>query len=57
MEALDVVDSDALWKTSEEAVREACQTYRYAAIWNEITRMLEGLGYDVSKRQRRSHWW
>jgi hypothetical protein len=56
VESLEVIDSDALWQKTEEEVRKACGGY-YGAIWNEITRVLEGLGYDVSKRAGPTRFW
>lgn len=56
VELLGVPDSDALWQKSEEEVREACDR-GFGRTWNEITRVLEALGYDVTKRRELSHWW
>ncbi len=56
VDALGVPDTDALWQQSEDAIRNACES-RFGPVWNEITRVLEGLGYDVSKRAEASAWW
>jgi hypothetical protein len=50
VERLDVEDTDALWHKTEAEVRDACDG-RASGIWNEILRVLEALGYDVSKRR------
>ncbi len=56
VDCLGVADTDSLWTTSQEAVRDACDG-RFGPVWNEISRVLEGLGYDVSKRQVAQAWW
>jgi hypothetical protein len=52
---LGVADSDALWRIKESEIEAACAG-RYGAIWNEITRVLDGLGYDVAKRRDAYEW-
>jgi len=56
IETLAIPDTDTLWKQTEDVVREACHG-RFGRVWNEITRVLEGLGYDVSKRKQTSDWY
>jgi len=56
VDTLGVADTDALCQQSQDAVRNACEG-RFGPVWNEITRVLEGLGYDVSKRAEASAWW
>jgi hypothetical protein len=53
---LGVRDSDALALKGEDEVRGACNRGA-GAVWNEITRVLEGLGYDVSRRAEAKYWW
>lgn len=53
---LKVPDTDTLWRLSLDEIRKACDG-RVGPIWNELTRVLEALGYDVSKRQEASSWW
>jgi hypothetical protein len=53
---LGVADTDALWKQNQDAVRKASDG-NFGSVWNEITRVLEGLHYDVSKRERATSWW
>lgn len=53
---LGVKDTDELGRVTEERVRAACDG-RCGALWNEITRVLEALGYDVSKRKDGAYWW
>jgi hypothetical protein len=53
---LEVVDTDELCRATQDAVRKACEG-KYGVTWNEISRVLEGLGYDVSKRETVSEWW
>lgn len=48
---LGVKDSDELSRVPAEKIRELAGTA--GAVWNEITVVLEGLGYDVSKREAR----
>ena len=55
---LGVKDTDELWCVKDEQLRAACQGHgRAGAVWDEVTRVLEGLGYDVSKRPSASYWW
>jgi hypothetical protein len=54
IERLEVKNTDALWGKTKDEVRKASEDYSGAA-WNEINRVLEALGYDVSKRER--SWW
>lgn len=54
IERLEVQDTDALWGKTKDEVRKASED-RSGAAWNEINRVLEALGYDVSKRDR--NWW
>jgi hypothetical protein len=56
VESLGAKDTNELWRVSQDKVREACDG-KYGNTWNEITRVLEGLGYDVSKRPEASYWW
>jgi hypothetical protein len=49
-------DTTEMWKQTQDTVREACDG-KFGPIWNEITRVLEGLAYDVSKRENASDWW
>jgi hypothetical protein len=49
--AICVEDADALFRLDHKAVRAASDRYAWSA-WSEIGRVLEGLGYDVSKRER-----
>lgn len=56
VDALGVADTDALCQQSQDSVRNACEG-KVGPVWNEITRVLEGLGYDVSKRAEASAWW
>jgi hypothetical protein len=37
-------------------VRAVC-TSKAGEVWDEVNRVLEGLGYDVSKRKSGSYWW
>lgn len=53
---LGATDTDALWKLNQDAVRACCEG-KFGPVWNEITRVLEALGYDVSKRGNASEWW
>ena len=53
---LGIADSDALWKQSRDSIRQAAEG-RAGPTWNELTRVLEGLGYDVSKRENAPEWW
>lgn len=53
VQKLGVTDTDALWKQKQEAVRSACEG-KFGPVWNEITRVLEGLRDDVSKREPRA---
>jgi hypothetical protein len=46
---LSVPDSDALYLVEKSAVDTLTNQWQYRA-WNEICRLLEGLGYDVSER-------
>jgi hypothetical protein len=55
MGTLGVSDTDQLWRKCDEEFRKACPQ-KGGALWNEITRVLEGLGYDVSKRQTAHYW-
>jgi hypothetical protein len=52
---LGAADSDSLWRCSREDVRKACEG-RYSSVWIEISRVLETLGYDVSKREKVADW-
>lgn len=52
---LDVNDTDALWRCSKDDVSRAC-TNGSGAIWNELTRVLEALKYDVCKREKAYQW-
>lgn len=54
VERLGVQDTDALWRKTKDEVRKACDG-RAGGVWDEINRVLEALGYDVSKRERL--WW
>lgn len=56
VDVLGLPDTDSLWQQSQDAVRNACEG-RFGPVWNEITRVLDGLGYDVSKRAEASAWW
>jgi hypothetical protein len=56
VDSLGTPDTDSLWRETRDAVRSACDG-RFGPVWNEITRVLEGLGYDVSKRQDVPAWW
>jgi hypothetical protein len=56
VDTLGIPDTDALYQQSQDAVRNACEG-KFGPVWNEITRVLEGLGYDVSKRAEASAWW
>ena len=56
VDSLGVPDTDSLWRKTQDAVRSACDG-GFGPVWNEITRVLEGLGYDVSKRQDAPAWW
>jgi hypothetical protein len=53
---LGIADSDDLWKQSQDSIRSASEG-RFGQTWNEFTRILEGLGYDVSKRENASECW
>jgi hypothetical protein len=52
---LGTPDTDSLWRYSMDDVKEACEG-RYSPVWNEISRVLEALGYDVSKREKVADW-
>ncbi len=56
LESLSVRDSDELALKSVEDIWRAC-TSGAGGLWNEITRVLEGLGYEVSKRANAAYWW
>lgn len=51
---LEIKDTDGLWKVTEDQVRS---THASGPVWKEFNRVLEGLGYDVSKRQRDYYYW
>lgn len=53
---LGVADTNELYQATQDAVRKACEG-KFGATWNEIGRVLEGLAYDVSKRETASEWW
>ena len=55
IERLAVADTDGLWTQKEDAIRAACEG-KFGPVWNEITRVLEGLHYDVSKRKEAYEW-
>jgi DNA-directed RNA polymerase alpha subunit len=52
---LGIKDTDELWRVTEEKLRAACQG-RAGAVWDEITTVLAGMGYDVSKRKSGAYW-
>jgi hypothetical protein len=52
---LGTPDTDSLWRYSTDDIRKACDG-RYSPVWNEISRVLEALGYDVSKREKAADW-
>ena len=56
LKQLAVADSDGLSRVSLEQLRTARNGGRCGGIWNEITRLLQGLGYEVSKRPDGSYW-
>jgi hypothetical protein len=56
VDGLGVADTDSLYRLSLDEIREAYDG-RIGPIWNELTRVLESLGYDVAKRQEASSWW
>jgi hypothetical protein len=56
LKQLAVADSDALSRVSLEQVREARGGGSCSRVWKEVTRLLQGLGYDVSKRPDGSYW-
>jgi len=56
VEALAVRDSTELWGKSVDEVRKACRGGSGRA-WGEILQVLEGLGYDVSKRRDDYYWY
>ncbi|MCI0366167.1 MAG: hypothetical protein L0219_20090 [Phycisphaerales bacterium] len=49
VEQLRVPDSDALFELKPNAVKAV--TSHSSAAWNEICRLLEGLGYDIGARK------
>ncbi|MGE0769933.1 MAG: hypothetical protein AB7L90_26135 [Hyphomicrobiaceae bacterium] len=51
VECLGVADADALSQIDRSTVHAASQQYGWRA-WSEISRVLEGMRYDVSKRER-----
>jgi hypothetical protein len=53
---LGIANTDDLVKVGDAQVRTACQG-KVADVWDEITRVLEGLGYDVANRKSLSTWW
>jgi hypothetical protein len=55
LERLGAKDSDELWHVPKERLQQACSG-KFGNLWNEITRVLEGLGYDVSKREEAYAW-
>ena len=55
VERLGVANTDELWKQKQDQVRTACDD-KFGPAWNEITRVLEALGYDVSKREQAYEW-
>lgn len=56
VERLKITDTDALWNQQKDVIRSACEG-KFGPVWNEISRVLETLGYDVSKRETASDWW
>ncbi len=56
VDTFGIPDTDSLCQQSQDAIRSACEG-RFGPVWNEITRVLEGMGYDVSKRAEASAWW
>lgn len=56
LKRLGVPDSDSLARVSKEQMREVGDG-SYGRIWNEVTRVLQGLGYDVGNRPQGSSWW
>ena len=51
---LPIKTTDELYDLDREFFREHC-VRRYWSVWNEVTLVLEGLGYDTSKREK-SYW-
>ena len=51
VEALGVADAEALSHVDRKMVNAASNKYAWGA-WSEIGCVLEGLGFDVSKRER-----
>ncbi len=56
VDGLAIPDTDTLYLVSLDAMRQAFDG-GIAPSWNELTRVLESLGYDVSKRQEAKSWW
>lgn len=53
---LGIEDTNTLWKQQQDAIRKVCEG-KFGPVWNEITRVLKGLGYDVSTREAVNEWW
>jgi hypothetical protein len=49
MHQLAVKDTDELYAVEKRTINKLCGQWPYGA-WDEICRILEGLGYDVSGR-------
>lgn len=53
LEKVPAKDTDEICQFDRKQLREYCDSREWI-VWNEVTRVLEGLGYDVSGR--RGHW-
>lgn len=51
LEALGIQNTDELYTLSKATVEEAVEGGRSFRVWEEVCRVLEGLGYDTSGRR------